>query len=71
MTSTSQDNRANLYPEITPKEEVETGNEISHFILDFIDEDLAPGGRSEGMRITHASLLNRMATSISDTQRPS
>ncbi len=51
MTSTSQDNRANLYPEITPKEEVETGNEISHFILDFIDEDLAPGGRSEGMRI--------------------
>ena len=36
---------------ITPKEETETGNEISHFILDFIDEDMGPGGRTEGMTV--------------------
>lgn len=36
---------------ITPKEETETGNKISHFILDFIDEDMAPGGRTEGRKV--------------------
>jgi glutaminyl-tRNA synthetase len=36
---------------ITPKEEIETGNEISHFILDFIDEDMGPGGRTEGLTV--------------------
>jgi len=39
---------------ITPKEEIETGNEISHFILDFIDEDMGPGGRTEGVDRPHA-----------------
>lgn len=36
---------------ITPPEEVQTDNEISHFILDFIDEDLAPGGQYEGLTV--------------------
>ena len=34
---------------VTPKEETVTGNEISHFVLDAMREDLGPGGRSEGL----------------------
>ena len=34
---------------VTPKEETETGNEISHFVLDAMRQDLGPGGRSEGL----------------------
>ncbi len=51
MTPVSRRNEMNYYPEITPKEEVETDNVISHFILDFIDEDMAPGGQFEGLKV--------------------
>ena len=36
---------------VTPAQETFTGNEISHFILDFIEEDMAPGGRFEGLKV--------------------
>ena len=36
---------------VTPKEETETGNEISHFILDEIAKDVGPGGRMEGRTV--------------------
>jgi glutaminyl-tRNA synthetase len=34
---------------VTPKDETVTGNEISHFVLDAMREDLGPGGRSQGL----------------------
>ncbi|NLC27097.1 MAG: glutamine--tRNA ligase/YqeY domain fusion protein [Fastidiosipila sp.] len=36
---------------ITPAEEVTTDNELSHFIIDAIDEDMAEGGRTEGKTV--------------------
>ncbi len=36
---------------VTPKEEISTGNKISHFILDEIVKDTGPGGRLEGLRV--------------------
>ncbi len=36
---------------LTPPEEVRTDNELSHFIIDAIDEDMAEGGRTEGMTV--------------------
>ncbi|NLC39349.1 MAG: glutamine--tRNA ligase/YqeY domain fusion protein [Clostridiaceae bacterium] len=36
---------------ITPADEVKTENELSHFIIDAIDEDMAEGGRTAGMTL--------------------
>ncbi|NLC90166.1 MAG: glutamine--tRNA ligase/YqeY domain fusion protein [Clostridiaceae bacterium] len=36
---------------ITPADEVKTENELSHFIIDAIDEDMADGGRTEGLTL--------------------
>ena len=36
---------------ITPADEVKTKNELSHFIIDAIDEDMAEGGRTEGFTL--------------------
>ena len=36
---------------ITPADDVKTDNELSHFIIDAIDEDMAEGGRTAGMTL--------------------
>ena len=36
---------------VTPEEETYTGNTISHFILDEVEKDVGPGGRSEGLPV--------------------
>ena len=36
---------------VTPREETFTGNTISHFILEEVEKDIGPGGRSEGLPV--------------------
>ena len=36
---------------VTPKEDVTTDNEISHFIRDMLEEDMGPGGRYDGLSL--------------------
>lgn len=52
MTHSNDDRRLPGFASgITPKDETRTDNEINHFIIDFIEEDMGPGGRTEGLKV--------------------
>ena len=63
----AEENRENKDNKDKRTENAAAGN----FIHDIIDEELAPGGRCEGLRFTPAFLPNPTATFISATPRRS